>query len=318
LSRGLTDILDTNEEEWNDIIDEWIDIGDKQERNVKSGLKQSLKKPIKWEDDVCGYLEFKLLIDGDKRTIQAMSKDQTPYITPQVSKNVIIGFANIMERRKMRPGDICGYLENKVRLDRSFILLKRYEGLGLTRDAYKITYPVQIDFDMYATLLTRSTDSFYSPILDLEAVFGAVGYPLSIDEPPFGSKLSLNLLYANDAKLKEMLLQKALSLVIKGNTIYIATLNNIGILDKSKYKKGQPILLNRDKVTHTVLGKPFDKQVLLYTLIPKEELDRDINNEEDSEEEEAEEIEVPKIVEKRTNKVINLKTKRKQPALQLS
>ena len=322
LSHGEENPLTVDDE----LLREWCNVPGP-ERKAREELRAILLRPRELEEEECTSLTFKLHTDGQKRFIRAEGTAPTLYGTMKVVKSVFYNFLTPRERGKKKPHQLNDFIERPQMLERSFVLLQRYEALRLDEEAYKITYPKRIDFDLYATLLTRSSDTFYSPVRSLEAPFGAVGAPLATSitegEPPTGTTLSLNLLYATEYKLREELLAKALRLVKKGCTLYVATLTGVPVLDRSPYKHGQPITLEKEKVVQSVYGNVLDKRVLLYTLLPAKASRNDskvVEEERDTEEEEAEEYEKPlsppiKRKAKETKPSGIIKHKGKTPAL---
>jgi 23S rRNA U2552 (ribose-2'-O)-methylase RlmE/FtsJ len=219
-----------------------------------------------YDDGRCPAMDFVLLQDGERRQVRGEVALGVANDTIQVTRGIMGLFLTQRERGRKSQQEVLQLGERKRQLERAFIFLKRYEALKLNDNAFRITYPVQVDVDLYATLLTRSSDAFYSPVVGLEAPFGAIGIPLGSESPPEGTTLALNLVYASDPKLRDDLIQRSLRLLDTPRTLYVATLLSIPQLDSSPHKRGQPEVLPRDRVVDAITGRQMEKRVLLYRL----------------------------------------------------
>ena len=259
--------------EWNpDQLDNWAN-REGSDKTSRLQLKAALATKINYEIFKCPPLTYIVVSDGDKRMIRGETQDKIcTYYSIQVSRDVLSFFLTPKERARKDAAALYEYSIRSHILERTFVYLKRYEVLGLTDNAYRVTYTVNIDIDLYATILTRSASLFYSPVAGIEASFGAIDVPLGEKSVPERSVMALNLLYVTDEILRDALINRVLLILsLDGiRTLYVATQQSLPILDKSKLRMEQPIVLAKENIVNTITGRPLDKRVLLYKLASKE------------------------------------------------
>jgi hypothetical protein len=211
-------------------------------------------------------LRYTVIAKDDTRILSGKTQEGHVIHTPQVSPMAFDGFLSPIERKKKHPN----LIHANWYLLRAFMLLKRYEGLRLTEDAYRFTWPEKLDVELYATLLTRGTDLFYSPVYDLERPLGAIGYPLVEDGRSWkGKKVGLNLCYVKDPTMKKELIERILEMVAHGAMGFVGSFGALPVLNDSKYNIGHAATPS-DVATNVITGKGETKRlVLLYTLRKK-------------------------------------------------
>jgi FtsJ-like methyltransferase len=265
LSSGAEDPLAWDPE----LLAEWSDAEQlvASEANARQLLATALEEPVEYVDEPCPALRFQLVLQGDSRVVRGETAMRDEYPTFQVTRMALTSFLTQKERERKSRSQQADLAERPEHLERAFVFLKRYEALQLDVNAFRVRYPQRVDCDMYATLLTRASEAFFSPVWVLEAPFGALGPPLGQERPPERATLALNLLYATETRLREALIVRALGLVEdEGHRLLVATLTNVPALDRSAHRRGQPVVLEREAVTNAVTGRVLDKRVLLYTL----------------------------------------------------
>jgi hypothetical protein len=236
------------------------------EAKARQLLRAALEEPVEYVDEPCPALKFQLVLQGDSRVVRGETATRDEYPTFQVTRMALTNFLTQKERERKSRSQQADLAERPQHLERAFVFLKRYEALQLDVNAFRVRYPQRVDCDMYATLLTRASEAFFSPVWVLEAPFGALGPPLGVERPPERATLALNLLYATEPRLRDALIARALGLVEEGHRLLVATLTNVPALDRSAHRRGQPAVLEREAVTNAVTGRVLDKRVLLYTL----------------------------------------------------
>ena len=216
---------------------------------------------------VCNALSYSLRVDGNNRTIIAKGQGGVNHFTPKIVSTTLTRLLTPIEKIRYMSKKAKELLENKpFFLERSFILLKRYESFNLLENAYIIKWPEEVQLELYATLLTTNSSNFYSPVADIESEFGALDIPLSDNEKdlPENMKIGVNLLYASDEALRRKLIEKSLKCLDNGCTVYVLSSSPLSSFEGDRFEA--PLVIEDRDITNSVTGRKYEGRSWLYKL----------------------------------------------------
>jgi len=215
----------------------------------------------------CSSLNYELKKNFNLRTIVAKGVDSFVAETAQITSNALLSLLTPQEKFGFRKPEARRNLEYKPYfLERAFVLLKRYESYRLFENAMKITWPVTVGLELYATLLTTSCDSFLSPVADIEAEFGAIDFPLRDDDDvlPEEGIVGVNFLYANETAIKDRLIRKILTCLERKCVVYVVSGEAIPAFEEERFAASR--VVDEKSILNVVTGKSYEGRARMYIL----------------------------------------------------
>lgn len=235
-----------------------------------SFLKEVAKIPTLSNDETsigCTSLNYELKKNFNMRSIIAKGGGSFTAETAPITVNALLSLLTPQEKANLKKFEARRNLEYKAFfLERAFVLLKRYESYRLFENALKITWPVEVGLELYATLLTTSCDSFLSPVADIESEFGAIDFPLKEDDDvlPTEGVVGVNFLYANETALKDRLIRRILKCLEQKCVVYVVSNEAIPIFEGDKYSPSK--VVEERTILNVVTGKTYEGRARMYIL----------------------------------------------------